>query len=190
MRTRTRLFHAAVLLPSCVQWNIGANIREGTETQIGADCRIRHKLPPELAAKHKPSGLSRVYLAPEIRYRVDTPIVTTNPHVILSRSKAYEHQPTGRLRLVTVHIDENQQYKGIKIGEAVAASGSGLSLIPRDEGKPSSYPSDLGSAKVEHGTWYPLAAIAAAPFDCAIAPLLSAICTPFFCLVYVLSFSP
>ncbi len=163
-----------------MQWNIGANIREETETRLGVNKDVQYKLPQELEAKHNPDGKRNVFLSPEIRYRVDTPWVTSEPELIQAKAKAYEQQLTGRLRLV--NYDD-----GHKLGEAYEWDTSKLTRISTRASKPSDSPAELGTAETERNS--ALATVAAAPFDYLIDPALTIVSSPLFGLFYIVAYT-
>ncbi len=175
---------ATVLLPSCAQWNIGKKIRESAETHIGINDRMQYNYHEESL----PEGYRLHYIAPELRYRLRTPLVDYRAfdevgeryYAYASRVVEDDIVPTGRLRHVTDTKMPGEASR-TEIGDVCETPVEKLTRRPGLESRstPIASRTHLGSAGRERSTWYPAAVVAAAPFDYLIDPVLSVASTPF-----------
>ncbi len=176
----------SLLLPSCVQWNIGENIREAAETHVGIfpmDAWLMGEESKEL----KPLILfmeqaqvgdrrdGRVCIAREARYEADTPLVGGffPPDAVAQNITLTEHY-----RRVDFRLNKLCGLTSI-VGDRYDPAGQ---KREPHEGKVHRYghldARSMGSAEVERSAWYPLAVAIAAPFDYIIDPALSVASAP------------
>ncbi len=151
----------ALLLPSCVRWNIGQNIREATERHVGVN-------PGEAYEIDSPEGCFTI--ARELSYEEDTPLVA----VMLEQPTAQDIRMTKHFRRVTIRL-----HKLTGHGSEVGARYE-ITALPRrrariSEGHVSLNPNSMGSAEVQRSAAHPWAVAAAAPFDYLIDPALTAV---------------
>ncbi len=177
----------ALCIPSCVQWNIGKGIRECAETRVGVmpwevylvgEARAKEFPPdkPETGARWD----GRVRIAREVRYEADTPLVRLHPgYTLWPRWAAAQHIeltpcfrradfPCNKLTGISATVGDRYDPAGQKMERDQSHDDWIGSLNVRT----------LGCAEVERSAWYPLAAIAAAPFDYIIDPALSVASAP------------
>ncbi len=171
---------AVLLFPSCVQWNIGENIREGAQICVGADLRECYDVPDELNVDYNTwphgGGKSLRILAPEVCFRPDYPLVSTNWKNL---PRAKEVQPTGAYRKVTRSMVVIFRGEKAEVGgRCEVPNPAALRRIGSRGIWAEVRPAEPQERKC--GKWYPLAAIAAVPFDYVIDPALSVVTTPFF----------
>ncbi len=161
---------AALLLPSCLQWNIGENIRECAERRVGIDPRVIYRCG---------KGQERVSVAQEVSYKADTPLVNTIP--LPASAKAYDVTPTGHYRKAKLHHPKLEGTKAT-VGERYEVGGQELTVKSSylDARSPLGLNTrSMGSVERVRGAWYPAAVVAAAPFDYVVDPALSVVTTPF-----------
>ncbi len=178
-----------LLLPSCVQWDIGQNIRECAELRVGVNPNVRYTCPPEAAASVAPRdpqrpGLYRtVFLAPEVTFRTHSPLINGAP--LSEPARVSDITPTGHLRVVAMFYRKPDGWRTV-VGERCDLPPEELTPFVAAEGdrkkRPPLYSEldshRLGCAGAQRSKWYPAAAVAAAPFDYVIDPLLSVVSTP------------
>ncbi len=184
----------SLLIPSCVQWNIGKAIRECAETRVGVcpsdawyvgeaspnASPLRPRTPEQIAQ----IGLcydDLIHVAREAEYEADTPLLTVD--WILSFSgptpaRAQNVTLTGAYRRVdfrygkfsglTTTVGERHEIEGKKKERDDSMADWRSELNART----------MGCAEVKRGRWYPLAVVAAAPFDYLIDPALTVLSTP------------
>ncbi len=181
---RPHLLAAALLcllLPSCVQWNIGQRIREGGELHTGVD--ILHPVDGTLyrtpAMRQDNTALAR---APEVTYCIYSPLLTLVGDKDGSR-RAAKVTPTGRTRVARLRCEENNKLslypehtprefielaEGIPTNAVACPKGSGGKFGASKHRHPDTYgsltePTQPSTAR----------RLAAAPFDYLIAPALT-----------------
>ncbi len=161
----------ALLLPSCVRWNIGENIRERAEIRVGADVTQRFVCKT-----------TQQLLASEVTYRTSTPLIAllddTDP-------AAREVTPTGYLREVeplppgkrrSYFLPRNarttvlERWQGAPPPEGDREEACDLGYTPKADST-----RWFGCAEVQREEGYALAATLAAPFDYLIDPALTAV---------------
>ncbi len=168
--TAALLLHA-LLVPSCVQWNIGENIREGAETRVGADVTQRLFCPE-----------TQQLLAPEVTYRADTPLIAFGGG---DDPAAHDVTPTGHWRVVDLPPAKPRGYflpfsaRTTVLERCASAPQAGVD----DRGRELNYSPTadnarwLGTAERRREEGYALRTVFAAPFDYCVDPLLSALST-------------
>ncbi len=203
---RLLLLLAALLLPSCVRWHIGAAIRDAADYRVGVDVTQPldgkvYELPDE--ARKKPR--SYYTCAPEVRYRLERlPLVEFDevpfepPHARAAKNL----RPTGRTLLVRYEYEreplrglEHKLYGALpamrpcyreevqELPKEARLSRRSTRALPRHLfaesalKQPRHTVNSLGTR--EHERCWP-ATIAAAPFDYAIDPVLSGVSTAAF----------
>ncbi len=160
----------ALLLPSCLQWNIGENIRESAERRIGID---------PTALYHCGKGKDGVTVAREMSYKADTPLVNTIP--LPAPAAAYDAKPTGYYREAELHYRKLDGMRAT-VGERYEVGGRKLERRasgPLCDDLSEFDTRSMGSVERVRGPWYPAAVVAAAPFDYVVDPALSVVTTPF-----------
>ncbi len=105
----------ALLLPSCVRWNIGACIRHAAEERVGVDAE--HPVGKVYAL---PDG-SLAVRAPEVGYRVHIPLVEFDDELSapLDARRAVDLRPTGRELLVRFHEKSVSDWEEKTAGQAL-----------------------------------------------------------------------
>ncbi len=161
-----------LLLPACVQWNMGERIRESAETRVGADVTQRF-----VCAETQQT------LAPEVTYRADTPLVSFGRDV---EPVAHDVTPTGQLRVVElpapkgarhmmlprhVRTTVRERWAGTPQPGRAATPHRISYRITADNAR------WLGTAERQRGDYYRLRAILAAPFDYCIDTALTVLST-------------
>ncbi len=161
---------SALLLPSCVQWNIGARIRESSAVHVGADVTnsvVRYYRPGhEYGADY--------LLAPEVTYKALPPIAGFRSDSHWAKNV----QPTGRLVLV----DTGLYNKGDRRTTRVESLPLGLRAVRSraGQGTPGPLEFPLRTGDFESPLARPASTasrIAAAPFDYVVDPVLSTVNT-------------
>ncbi len=182
-----------LLLPSCVRWDIGQNIRECAETRVGVNPYERYACPadaPELASvalsdPQRPGRCRHVFLAPEVTYRMDSPFINSVP--LSGPAEVSEVVPTGELRVVALYLRKpdgcqirvGERYKGERAALTPYVEPEKSDRLPTlTEGGQNSH--RLGCVEVRQDEGYFWYAAAAAPFDYLIDPALSLLSTPVF----------
>ncbi len=176
-----------LLLPSCVQWQIGKSIRECAETRVGI-CPTEVYRIGEARAERLPETTEpgtcwdgRVCVAREARYEADSPIVKFHPALTLGGSgePAQQVELTPHYRRVSFRYDKIGGLCAERIGERYDTTGQ---KMERDADSSNMWDwhrelncRTMGCAEVERSKYYPLAVVAAAPFDYLIDPALSAV---------------
>ncbi len=167
--TAALLLHA-LLVPTCVRWNIGANIREATERHIGIN-------PGEAYDIACPEGT--ITVARELSYEEDTPLIAVALEFPTAQNihmgEHYRRVTIRRNKLFGPRSDVGERYELAELPQTRNRLSQGnVSLNPRS----------MGSAEVERSATHPWAVAAAVPFDYLIDPALSAVSsaavTPFF----------
>ncbi len=172
---------AALLLPSCVQWNIGQRIREGGEIHTGVD--ILHPVDNTLyrtsAMRKDGTALAR---APEVTYCVYSPLLTLVGEKDGSRHAA-KVTPTGRTRVARLRCEDMNMLslypehtprefielaEGIPTNAEACPKGSGGKFDTPKYGRPDTYGSLTEPTQPSMAR-----RLAAAPFDYLIDPALS-----------------
>ncbi len=157
-----------LLLPACVQWNMGERIRESAETRVGADVTQRF-----VCAETQQT------LAPEVTYRAETPLIT-----FLREDEdpaAREVTPTGQLRVVSLpRVKGLSYFLPRRARTTVHERWTGNPHPAREEDAvPLGYSPTadnarwLGTAERRREEDYALKAALAAPFDYCLDPVLS-----------------
>ncbi len=171
---------ASCLLPSCVRWNIGRNIREGTETCLGVDVSAcYHARPGEVEGIRWPRGGPKSFhdLCPEVLYEADYPLVSVSYPSYHSARRVVR---TGYYRPVTRNIVILDLGNAARIGERVQVDAAMLERQADSQEKQPVRP--VSPQQKTYSAWHIPAAIAAAPFDYLIDPALSVATTPLFLL--------
>ena len=180
------LLAVALLLPSCVQWSIGENIRESAQRRLAVDTEHRFRC-------------EGVTLVPEVRYRSSHRVVDI---AIPEGTQAWptDHEYTGRYRV----LKEGRRRWDVEPGELYDTTGKTLHPMPprrrstyylpniriapvieggretRVEGLDLANVCDAaGEIVVEKHAAYGLAKAASVPFEYLIDPVLSVVSTPF-----------
>ncbi len=178
---------AAVLLSSCVEWRIGENIRELTETrsyleltepQGGCYYASRSPLPEQ----------------PEAAVGFIVRTGTEEGELLYARVPVAEYTPSTSLVVWHVPYGDGVQtrlYAEHRTGETrlVARDGKNLYILPESAQMPkdarplSPHKAPLREGEREliatrHNFWHVPASVLAAPFDYAIDPLLMVVTTP------------
>ncbi len=179
-----------LLLPSCVRWHIGENIRECAETRVGVNPAEVYLVGEAQAEKRPPAVATpgirwdgRVEIAREARYETDTALVTLHPELRFGAygATAQEVQLTPHYRRVDFVYHKIGGLESKRVGERFDPAGQ---KMERYTGMQSWHDElnarSMGCAEVERSTWYPLAATLAAPFDYCIDPVLSTASTALF----------
>ncbi len=160
----------SLIIPGCVQWNIGERIREQAEVRVGADVTQRFVCET-----------TRQLLAPEVTYRAATPLITLLDD---KDPAAQELTPTGYLREVSLPPLKGVGYKLPRHARTTVRERWQGAPPPESERgeyvEPGYTPTAdsvrwLGCAGVRQEEGYTLAATLAAPFDYVIDPVLSAV---------------
>ncbi len=179
-----------LLLPSCVQWQMGKSIRECAETRVGINPMdvwyVGEKRPTKVQSFYadgrpteETARAGRVEVAREVRYEADSALVQFNglfptypsaQHIEMTkhfREVSFRYSKIGGME---PHIGQRVLTEGQKMERADLGGMEGWHYELNAH--------SLGSAEVERSKWYPLAVVAAAPFDYLIDPALSVACTP------------
>ncbi len=184
----------ALLVPSCVQWNIGKSIRESAETCVGVcpsdawyvgeaspnACPFRPRTPEQIAS----IGLcydNRIHVAREAEYEADSPLVTVDwildfsgsmparaQNVVLTGAYRRACFPVNKFGGMSTTVGERYDTGGQKMERDDSMAGARRTLNART----------MGCAEVKRGKWYPLAVVVAAPFDYLVDPVLTVVSTP------------
>ncbi len=179
----------ALLLPSCGPWHIGERIRYDSELHVGAALKHAtvHYYPAEdaklvawknAAPEHRGIGGDPQYvLAPEVTYRVRRPLVDGFWNGFGSEAEIVDLKPTGRMVLVRPSgRTRTERWHS----ELVATLPEGMVAdplkVPADKPFDYAYWRELGDFDTPSATRGSVGSqIAAAPFDYAIDPALSAV---------------
>ncbi len=167
---------AALLLPSCVQWEIGRSIRECAETRVGIDpqkCLVLRETKAAESVPGLPTPMIQVLVAPEVTYSADSPLINGT---IRQSAAAEGIAPTGGYRYVEMTFRKFGGWHA-RVGERCDVAGPGKlrAWKPAADVAPNEF--SCGTAEKRRSRWYPLAAVAAAPFDFALDPALSVVST-------------
>ncbi len=149
---------AAALLPGCRSC-IGQNIRNSAQVQLDADVSELYRCGADI-------------LAPERSCRLSVPWLYPDDYADLESYS--EVKRTGACRVLTGKLD-GLEYD---IGERRPADTPGLERLTGGSPRLSWQPPLGASRHVERSTCYPLAAVAAAPFDYLPDPAFTLILTP------------
>ncbi len=176
----------ALVTPSCVQWNIGGNIREAAETHVGINPMdvwyVGEKVEAQDGVERWMQGAAagRTEVAREARYEADTPLVHYNGPLYRARPTAQHIHMTEHFREVGFRYGK---FSGMEacVGKRVPTEGQKMERVNLGGMESWHYELDarsMGCAEVERSVWYPLAVVAAAPFDYLVDPALSILSTP------------
>ncbi len=187
----TAVFFAAhaLIVPSCVQWNIGEAIRESAETRVGVfpaeACLVGEKRPWQLpsGANAAPRDIGsrfdgRVAIAREARYEADTPLVVIDGLFGSPPPRAQNIELTEHYRRVNFSYGK---FSGLSttVGERFDPAGQKVEPdTSMEEWRRTLNAKTMGCAEKERSAWYPLAVTAAAPFDYVIDPVLTVASAP------------
>ncbi len=168
-----------LLMPSFVRWNIGQNIRESTERHVGIN-------PGE--AYLVGEGEERLTIARELSYELDTPLIA----LLDENTDAQDIRMGEHFRKVKFkrHKGYRIPVRATTVGERYEPNGQPMEPHRISMGRTYLSPTYMGSVEVQCNDSHRLAVIAAAPFDYAIDPALTAVssvaATP---IVVVLAFA-
>ncbi len=167
-----------LLLPSCVQWNIGQRIREGGEIHTGVDT-----LHPVDGKLYRTEQVGRSYTAyvraPEVTYHFRSPLFSSTHESLKAPRKVVDVRRTGQTRTAVVlcyptdYLNRKSDSRtflkpadGIPAGARPMAAGI---ANERQKESPHSYGSISSVTPCGWGR-----KLAAAPFDYVIDPVLGA----------------
>ncbi len=171
-----------LLLPSCMYWDIGGNIRACAEEHLAVDTALQYRSGNEI-------------VVPECRYHQSPWAVNIiAPHAHGVERYMYGATYTGRYRVFDKENPEASRWVGElrEVDEKTLVpirSSSGNALSPEavrgehlaSSSRPLSWMPLRDSERkevTERSKWYPLAVAAAVPFDYAVDPVLSIATTP------------
>ncbi len=148
------------LLPSCVQWNIGQNIRESTERHVGINPGEAYRIG---------DGGGRPTIAQELTYELDTPLIS----LLGEKTTAQDIRMGEHFREVKMRLRKMEGLQST-VGARYEPKEQPMERMRGSQGRERLTPRSMGSAEVQYSDSHQLAVIAAAPFDYLIDPVLSA----------------
>ncbi len=167
-----------LVLSGCAQYNLGQRIREGGEIHTGVDV-----LSPAQGKLYRTPGMAEAHTAyaqlPEVTCRLQTPIITTPADSDGERRRVRNATPTGQTRAALILCASSdgatrqtpEPRSFIKLVDTIPADA-----LPIDAGKAAEgaqeQPGSYGWLSTTECGWG--RRLAAAPFDYAIDPVLSA----------------
>ncbi len=161
------LFALSLTLSSCVRWNIGERIRQGSETRTGAD--IAHCVDGKLYD-------GRYVVAPEVTYRPKSRWVYAG--LKPRPAEAADIKRTGRSIIAEIQPAQGQEpARFVRSVRALPAGAKATAFAPL----PPATEDSLGTTACNHNRAGKHLRLAAAPFY-VIDPLLNVVSTPFYWL--------
>ncbi len=177
MNHRSLLFPLllCLLLPSCVQWNIGLRIRENGETHTGVD--VFHPVDGQI---HRAPGMGScddAYIrAPEVTYTRRTPLVEAQGWFWYTGDpwkKALHIRPTGREHWALASCEHSTP--GSFQRKATPPAETSATPVEEADARRQALASSYGS--LSHTEASTARRLAAAPFDYLIDPALTGVST-------------
>ncbi len=161
---------AALMLPSCVQWNIGECIRNSQEVHTGVYLHVPEAEQYRVYDVPSSKEHCRYALAPEVTFRIERPTIETGDFG--KHPRVVEVQFTGQRRLV--RVDESWEGREKRGWDAMGLPCYPATLIDKlPEGATRMKPQDTAYASFRStkASWG--RRLAAAPFDYLIDPALT-----------------